>query len=444
MQIPLEEIIKDAEYVCSYKIEFNDTLGDFQPKKLEPYSMKEIESFYKNNLNEKTISHFNEKYNIWHVFKSSIRSTLRDFPYRPPDRKCPHTMIVNIGRGCLHNCPYCYATAYPWSPPEGIVIYYDNILDVIKKDILDQDLFFKIYLSSSIDCYQPIPEIRNLTEHIFTFLHNAGLSFSITTKSAQITNLLLHLTPESNQSFYLMMTLDVPNEDVKLQRLLSPNASPIKKRIEALKQFHDKGIFTTARLDPLIFGLTTEPEPILKLLDKLSSFTNHIVGSTMRLGRIEKIRLKKALLTLPNGADLIENIDQEYTEKSWSGNYVNLNRAKCEEFHKWLIKEVEARGMTYGVCNELGPTFDSKHAKTCEGSHGCFVKRKVKVPFFQTSDKDINNIVQLKERKMYFKPVIDCYGDCLRSCPDINNPPCGNKELQKNYPFKKSDLVQSL
>ncbi|MFX0091197.1 MAG: hypothetical protein ACFFBD_05485 [Candidatus Hodarchaeota archaeon] len=35
----LEQIIRDAEYVCSYKLEFDDSLGDIKPKKLEKYSM---------------------------------------------------------------------------------------------------------------------------------------------------------------------------------------------------------------------------------------------------------------------------------------------------------------------------------------------------------------------------------------------------------------------
>ncbi len=40
-------------------------------------------------------------------------STLHDFPYRSPDRKCPHFWIINVTppgpAHCVHICIYCYA-----------------------------------------------------------------------------------------------------------------------------------------------------------------------------------------------------------------------------------------------------------------------------------------------------------------------------------------------
>ncbi|MFX0092098.1 MAG: radical SAM protein [Candidatus Hodarchaeota archaeon] len=436
----IEKIIENAEYINSYKMEFDESLGDIKPKTLKVYSREEVIEFYKANLtSSKTIPDFNEKYNIWHVFKHPIKSSLRDFPYQLPNRKCPHTMICNIGRGCVHNCPYCYSSAYKWGAPEGIIVYYDNMLDVIKETILRTNLFFKIYISSTIDCYQPIPEIRELTESIFKFLIEIGLPFHITTKNAQVVNLIPYLRTDSNTVFSLQVTLDVPNGNSNLQHLLSPNASPMEKRIDALKQFHDQGIYTTARLDPLIYGLTTDQESILGLLDKISGFTNHIVGSTARLGTIEALRLKEAFKALPNNAELEKIVDQNYIDSSESGNYVNLTREKREKFHRWLLQEVEARGMTYGVCGELDQTFDSKHVKTCTGSTGCFVRRKIKVSSQKRLDTSpISQITQLREN-LAFEPIVDCYGDCLRSCPNPDNPPCGNKALREHYPFKPSD-----
>ncbi|MFX1398988.1 MAG: hypothetical protein ACFFAS_18330 [Promethearchaeota archaeon] len=67
-------------------------------------------------------------------------------------------MICNSGIGCSHYCPYCYASAYSRALPQDIAILYENIPDLVKEEIHRLSIFFRFYISSTTDCYQPIPE----------------------------------------------------------------------------------------------------------------------------------------------------------------------------------------------------------------------------------------------------------------------------------------------
>ena len=74
--------------------------------------------------------------------------------------------------------------------------------------------------------------------------------------------------------------------------------------------------------------------------------------------------------------------------------------------------------MTYAVCLELPKEYDSPGLSTCEGMNNIFL--------------------HVRGEDGEFYPA--CHGDCIRSCPNIKNPPCGNKNMQDDYPYKPKIL----
>lgn len=88
------------------------------------------------------------------------------------------------------------------------------------------------------------------------------------------------------------------------------------------------------------------------------------------------------------------------------------------KFHTEIRKKVEGLGLTYAVCQELPARYDSNGILYCEG-----IER---------------NHVHIK-RKGKFEPI-DCIGDCIRSCPNPENPPCGEPAFLYEYPYKPHRL----
>jgi hypothetical protein len=69
---------------------------------------------------------------------------------------------------------------------------------------------------------------------------------------------------------------------------------------------------------------------------------------------------------------------------------------------------------------ELGSSFDSASIKHCEGCP--------------------NSYMMMRTKDGKFEPV--CNADCVRSCPNPAEPPCGAPELAEQYPFNLSTLYK--
>lgn len=348
---------------------------------------------------------------------------IHDFPYEIKGRKCPHTSLVsltNVG-GCIYACPMCYARAYLWALPDRIKIY-KNLPEKLEKEIKNLKLAFPFYLSQITDPLQPITEIRNITYRVIKILIRYRLSFRIVTKSAEGVRELIKEIPELITYPFFFLEMTVESTPAK-QTVTSPNASRIIDRISALNFLNDLGIETIARTDPTILGLM-EREDLIYLLEQIKNTgVHHIVASTGYYNRNSMECLLSKLHSSRFRDCARKVIDYyKYNPNSKKKRFMADFEIR-KRFHEWFKKEVEARGMTYAVCQELPREFDSEGIPTCEGS-----KR---------------NPVQIRHQKGNFI-AIECAGDCLRFCPDLKKPPCGIPALATEYPYKIKTIQLSL
>lgn len=345
---------------------------------------------------------------------------IHDFPYQLKNRKCPHTFLISLTNagGCTFSCPMCYARAYPWAELKTIK-FYKNLPEKLKQEIRNLRIAFPFYLSQITDPLQPVSEIRSLTYQIVRIIIEHNLGFKVVTKSAEGIKELVRTISEVIKYPYWFVEITIESTPEK-QFITSPNASSIKKRVETAKFLVNKGIEVIGRTDPTILGLI-EPEDILWILEKIKDAgIKHIVAST---GYYNKISMENLLLALKKSKfkdrikKVIEcyNYNPDLTKKRFMAD-IELRK----KFHRWFKEKAEEKGLTYAVCQELPKDYDSKDIPTCEGS-----KRS---PVFIRIDK--KNFIP-----------IGCYGDCLRSCPDEKNPPCGIPELKIEYPFKYKTIL---
>ncbi len=345
-----------------------------------------------------------------------------DFPYPKRRRKCPHAILISGAEagGCLFRCPICYARAYPWSREE--VVIYSNIVEKIEEEIKRAYRLFPFYLSQVTDPLQPIGEMRNLTKEIVLLLVKYNLSFGIVTKSADGPLWLLKELPALKGYPFWFLTITIEATPEK-QAITSPKASKILDRFRTVAYFNRLKIPALVRIDPTLLGVMTKEEIIYLLEKAKEAGSPHIIGSTGYFNKISIQRVAERLKEV-NPSSLKRFFScyrfdperiSEYSEKKRFTVPFSLR----VRFHTWLRKEVERRGMTYAVCQELPKEYDSENIPSCEG---------------------VGNVyVHVKKGKGRFQPI-PCSGDCLRFCPNPQNPPCGYPNFASEYPFRYQSL----
>jgi DNA repair photolyase len=312
---------------------------------------------------------------------------------------------------CVHLCAYCYARGYRWSAhPEktGEIAYYSNVAEKLSRELSEITLCPPLYLCATTDVFQPIDEVVQSAVDVVKTILQFGVAFHIVTKSSLVRKILQISGFDRYPYFFLEMSLDTINDEKR--RILSPNSSPIRDRIETLRLFASKGFYTVMRIDPIIFGYTDDRDEVLQLLETAKNVgAKHIISSTTRFDA-EGMKEVRTRLTAAGMENVARRIRENYT---YEGRWLKVPRKKREEFHLNLRAEAEKVGLTFAVCMELDNSFDSSSITHCEGSP--------------------NSYMMIKTNEGKFKPI--CNADCIRSCPNPREPPCGAPELALQYPF---------
>jgi DNA repair photolyase len=360
-------------------------------------------------------------------------STLHDFPYSSPERKCPHFWIINVTppgpAHCTHRCIYCYARDAIYSDFSPEMKVYGNLPELVERDLRCIRLAPPVSISNVSDPCQHVPELRHAVVRLVALLIRHGIPFFITTKGDP--RFLLN-TPGFRDFPYKFVAVTIEGTEDMLP-LLSPGAPPLQHRLDALRQLSASGTDTVVRLDPLfphlfhaLYGYRWWQE-----LEKLvTTFTDagarHVIASAGRLsgrrtpGSHSSSRDRMLGLVGQISPATGRRMRHDYAfERTWSGGGFLLRRELRVDLHRRVREIVEAHGMTCAVCQELGPEADSQGPGQCEG----FV-----LPF------------ALKQPDGSFSPVEGCTACCHVTCSDTLQPPCGQPLLASPVPFKPAWL----
>jgi len=364
-------------------------------------------------------------------------STFHDFPYSHPERKCFHCWIINVTPAgpnqCLHDCIYCYAREAIYSNYSEDTLIYNNLPELVERDLEKLTLCPPISLSNISDPCQNIPELKREVKRLIQLLMDYGVSFFITTKGDPSFLLELPGFIEYKPKFIAITIEGTP----EVLRLLSPGAPSFDARVAAAGKLSDIGIDIIVRLDPIFVHLFQALygdswfEKITELLDVFAAMgARHITASTGRLSRKRSPpaghpdtsgwqRIHKVIYSQSPLA--AEKFEQEYIYAAhWSGGGYRLRRDLRLDFHRKVKELVEARGMTYATCQELpAEESDSQDIPHCEG---------LSLPFAR------------KQADGRFKPVPGCTANCHVSCRGLSNPPCGQAELISSEPLRLKKL----
>lgn len=175
-------------------------------------------------------------------------------PYTVTERKivtwCRYNARLDTyGRGCAHNCNYCYARHLldfrgNWHPYEPAVAS----LETLREAVAELEPGSVIKLGGMTDCFQPAEGKHKRTLETIKMLNERGVHYLIVTKSATcVFPEYLEVYNKDLAHFQISVT---NTDDYRGSRY--ETASPQSERIRAIETLSRRGFDTTLRLSPYI------------------------------------------------------------------------------------------------------------------------------------------------------------------------------------------------
>lgn len=165
--------------------------------------------------------------------------------------KCNYpTRLDTYGRGCSHNCKYCYAKSLldfrkMWNPDDPAVADINKIRRKISKLPKDTPA---IRLGGMTDCFQPIENKYGVTYETIKALNENNLPYLIVTKSALVAD-DKYIDVLDKDLAHIQITVTTTDDDFSRTY---ENASVPSERIYAIEKLQELGFDVQLRLSPYI------------------------------------------------------------------------------------------------------------------------------------------------------------------------------------------------
>ncbi len=223
--------------------------------------------------------------------------------YEPKGRAREYAALAcNVYKGCQHGCVYCYAPDATFQERGAFTRATTRARDFLPKMAKEaQALGFggcreRVLLSFTCDPYQQIDVEHQVTRQAIQIIHGAGLAVEVLTKGGTRALRDLGLFTERDAFASTLTFLDDERS-----RQWEPEAALPGNRLEAIRQFHAKGIPTWVSLEPVIdpaaaLAIIRETAGYVDLF-KVGKLNYHPVAKTIDWARfaVEAVALLQSL-----------------------------------------------------------------------------------------------------------------------------------------------------
>jgi len=200
---------------------------------------------------------------------------------------------MNIYRGCTHGCIYCDSRSKCYNFTH---VFEDIEVKQNAPELLEQALRAKrkkcmIGTGSMCDPYMHCEESLKLTRACLEIIDKYEFGVAIQTKSNRILR-DLDVLSNIHKKAKCVVQMTLTTYDEKFCKILEPNVSTTKERVEALKVFQGHGIPTIVWLTPILPFINDTRENIEGILDyciqaKVKGIICFDMGVTLRDGNRE-------------------------------------------------------------------------------------------------------------------------------------------------------------
>ena len=166
--------------------------------------------------------------------------------------KCRYPTRLNLyGRGCAHDCAYCYARSllafrglwHPEQPAVANIRRMGRRLDRIAPGTI-------LRLGGMTDCFQPVERRHRMTYRTIRMLNERRIGYLIVTKSALVAD--DEYTAVYDPALAHIQVSITDTDDRRIRRF--ERASPPSQRIRAVEKLEKMGFDVAVRLSPYIPG----------------------------------------------------------------------------------------------------------------------------------------------------------------------------------------------
>ena len=159
------------------------------------------------------------------------------------------TRLDTYGKGCIHNCSYCYARSLLdfrglWNPAEPAVADLTKIVKTVNKNLKAGDV---VRLGGMTDCFQGCESKYRITRDTIRLLNKKGVHYLIVTKSPMVAS----YAPIMDKRL-AHIQVSITSTDAEISRRIEPGAAYPEKRIEAVESLYSQGFDVAVRLSPFI------------------------------------------------------------------------------------------------------------------------------------------------------------------------------------------------
>lgn len=197
---------------------------------------------------------------------------------------------INIYRGCTHGCIYCdsRSTCYNMNHDFEDIEVKQNAPELLEKALRSKRKKCMIGTGAMCDPYMHCEQTLKLTRKCLEIIDYYGFGVAIQTKSASILR-DLDLLVSINKKSKCVVQMTLTTYDEQLCKIIEPNVSTTKERVEALKILHEHGIPTIVWLCPILPFINDTKENIEGILQycidaKVHGILCFGMGVTLREG----------------------------------------------------------------------------------------------------------------------------------------------------------------
>lgn len=173
-------------------------------------------------------------------------------PFKQLDRKfntwCIYTKRLDTyGRGCLHECKYCYSRALLDFRGNWLNVPAITDIEQIKNTIRNIKRGDIVRIGGMTDCFQQIEQTQNITYQTIKYLNKYRIQYLIVTKSDLVAeSKYLDIYDPVLAHFQISISSTDNNRFEK--------APDTTKRIKAIEILYNKGFDVSVRLSPFLFN----------------------------------------------------------------------------------------------------------------------------------------------------------------------------------------------
>jgi DNA repair photolyase len=179
--------------------------------------------------------------------------------------------VVNLYRGCQHQCIYCDSRSecYRIDDFNHDVLVKANAIDLLRNELPRKRVKGTIGTGSMNDPYMPLEAERRLTRRALKVIAEFHFPVHVITKSDLVLrdlDLLLQIG-----RVYAAVTFTITAANDELSRKVEPGAPVTSRRLAAMKILAQNGILTGVTLMPVLPFIEDNRENIVRIVEQAAA-----------------------------------------------------------------------------------------------------------------------------------------------------------------------------